>query len=421
MRSKAVIPTTVHLPQLAWYGNGEMEINFPPSWEVDVCNMKGYRRRALSRQGFRKAFSNPIGTKPIRELARGKKEVAILFDDMTRPTRVAEIVPYILEELRAAGVADEGIRFIAAVGAHGALNRLDFVKKLGEDVVCRYPGFNHNPYENCTFLGNTSRGTPIYINSEVMSCDFKIGIGGILPHPLTGFSGGCKIILPGIAGIDTMEANHRTLLINALTRGEDPSIGLGMYENNIIRLDMAEAAQMAGLDIKIDAVFNLHGDTVGLFVGEPVAAHAEGVKMAREVYATRPSPGHDIVVLNAYAKANEAVLALPIVPQVLGESGELVLIANAPEGQVTHYLVRSFGNKFGGRLWTPPTSLPANINRLIVLTPYIDLAGTDWLGCRESIVWAKKWDDALQKLIETHGDKAKVAVIPDATMQYFVE
>ena len=156
-----MMPTTVHLPQLAWYGNGELEIHFPPTWEVDICNMKGYRKRALSKTGFQKAFSKPIGTKPIRELARGKKEVAILFDDMTRPTRVAEIVPYVLEELRAAGVADEGIRFIAAVGAHGALNRLDFVKKLGEDVVCRFPVFNHNPYENCTLLGNTSRGTPI--------------------------------------------------------------------------------------------------------------------------------------------------------------------------------------------------------------------------------------------------------------------
>jgi nickel-dependent lactate racemase len=413
--------TTVRLPQLAWHGNGEIEMNFPAYWKVDICNMKGYRKRALSRQGFRRAFSDPIGTRPIRELARGKKEVVILFDDMTRPTRVAEIVPYVLEELRAAGVADEGIRFIAAVGAHGALTRVDFVKKLGEDVVCRFPVFNHNPYENCTFLGNTSRGTPVYVNSEVMSCDFKIGIGGILPHPLTGFSGGGKIILPGVAGIDTMEANHRTLIMNALAKGEDPGIGLGNYERNFIRLDMAEAAKMAGLDIKIDAVFNLRGETVGLFVGDPVAAHVEGMKLAREVYATKPSPGHDIVVLNAYAKANEVVLALPVAPGVLGECSDVVLIANAPEGQVTHYLVRSFGNKYGGRLWSPPTSLPANINRLIVLTPYIDIAGTDWLGARESIIWAKKWDEVLQKLIETHGEGAKVAIVPDATMQYFVQ
>ena len=340
---------TIRVPQQAWYENNELELQFPASWDVTTCYMRGHNRPPLSEQGFREAFANPIGTKPIRELARGKSEVVILFDDMSRPTRIAEIVPYLLEELEAAGVKDDSIRFIAALGSHGALTRVDFAKKLGEAVLGRFPVYNHNPYENCTFLGNTSRGTPLAVNSEFMGCDLKIGIGSILPHPLTGFNGGGKIILPGVASMDSIAYNHGTLTAEAMARGEDIGTWIGKFEENELRLDAAEAARMAGLDIKIDAVINGRGETVALFVGDPTSAHIEGVKLAKEVYATQPVEGQDIAVMNTYAKASEAFLALPLSSRLLqGGMGDLVLIANAPEGQVTHYLAGAFGRKTGG-------------------------------------------------------------------------
>jgi len=417
-----MMPNTVSVPQQAWYDNDELELQFPSSWELTVCYMRGHHRPPLSEQGFREAFANPIGTKPIRELARGKSEVAILFDDMSRPTRVAEIVPYVLEELGAAGIRDDSVRFIAALGTHGALTRVDFAKKLGEAVLSRFPVYNHNPYENCTFVGNTSRGTPLAINSEFMGCDLKIGIGSILPHPLTGFNGGGKIILPGVAAIDSIAYNHGTLTAEAMVRGEDIGTWIGKFEENELRLDTAEAARMAGLDIKIDAVINGRGETTALFVGDPTSAHIEGVKLAREVYATQPIEGQDIAVLNTYSKGSEAFLALPLSSRLLqGGAGDLVLIANAPEGQVTHYLAGSFGKKTGGRLWLPRASLPPNVKRLIVFTTYIDKAGGDWLAIPESIVWAKTWPEVLERLTKTNGDSARVAVVPDATMQYFAE
>ncbi len=413
---------TIRVPQQAWYDNNELELQFPASWDVTTCYMRGHNRPPLSEQGFREAFANPIGTKPIRDLARGKSEVVILFDDMSRPTRVAEIVPYLLEELGAAGVKDDSIRFIAALGSHGALTRVDFAKKLGEAVLGRFPVYNHNPYENCTFLGNTSRGTPLAVNSEFMGCDLKIGIGSILPHPLTGFNGGGKIILPGVASMDSIAYNHGTLTAEAMGRGEDIGTWIGKFEENELRLDAAEAARMAGLDIKIDAVINGRGETVALFVGDPTGAHIEGVKLAQEVYATQPVEGQDIAVLNTYAKASEAFLALPLGSRLLqGGVGDLVLIANAPEGQVTHYLAGGFGKKTGGRFWFPRTTLPPHVTRIIIFTPCIDIAGSSWVAAPESIVWAKTWPEVLERLTETHGERARVAVVPDATMQYFTE
>ena len=107
--------------------------------------MKGGERKKLTPEEMEKAFLHPIGTKPISELARGKKEVVILFDDLARPTPVYEIVPFVLRELEKAGISDRQVRFIAALGAHGAHTANDFRKKLGEEVLDRFPVYNHHP------------------------------------------------------------------------------------------------------------------------------------------------------------------------------------------------------------------------------------------------------------------------------------
>ncbi|MFC1874442.1 lactate racemase domain-containing protein [Chloroflexota bacterium] len=411
---------TVRVPQLVWYGNTELELRLLPSWDVDVCYMKGHHRPPLSEKEVRDAFRNPINSPPIRELARGAREVVILFDDMTRPTPVAQIIPYVLEELREAGVTDGGIRFIAALGAHGALHGVDFRKKLGEDICDRFPVYNHNPYENCTFVGTTSRGTPVAINSEVMNCDFKIGIGCIIPHVMTGFGGGGKIILPGVASMDTIEANHDSLMRKAIETKQEDRIGLGLFEDNALRLDIDEAARIAGLDVKIDAVVNLQREIAALFVGEVTAAHHEGMNFARNFFATELPEGADIVIANTYSKANEAMLGVPVGAGLLSKNGgDLVLITNTPEGQVLHYLLRTFGKTISGRLWRPKTRLPRGVKRLIIFAPYIDKAGADWIAPPECITWAQTWDAVVAELQVDYPAGAKVAVIPDGTAQYF--
>ena len=419
----------IALPVLAWYDDKELELELPESWDVTVCRMKGHDARPLSDDGIRKAFADPTGAKTIRELAKGEKEVAILFDDMTRATPTAILIPYVLEELAAAGIPDDNIRFIAAIGAHGSMNGIDFRKKLGDEVMGRFLAYNHNPYENCTPLGFTSLGTPVSVNSEFISCDLKIGIGSIVPHPF-GFGGGSKIILPGIAAMETIDANHTRL-------GLSPTVGMAKYQDNVLRQDMEEAARMAGLDIKVDAILNLKREVTDLVVGEPIAEFAAGVKLATEHYATDMVRDADIVIANCYAKANEMLLALPVASPLLSEnSGDMVVIAVTPEGQINHYFDRSFGKKLGGRGWraagatpsysghqnsiAPPSrGLPRKTKRLTVLSPYPDKVGGDWVAPYHLINWARTWTEVLQALKRTYGEKAEVAVIPDATMQYF--
>jgi len=402
----------------AWYGDSELDLTFPPSWEIVVCRMKGDSNPPLVAEDVRAVFENPIDQLPIRTLARNKKEVAILFDDISRPTQIEPIIPYLLEELWEAGVPEEGVRFIAALGAHGALNATAFRKKLGSQVVASFPVYNHNPFENCNFLGNTSSGTPININSEFMKCDLKIGIGCIVPHGTAGFGGGSKIVLPGIASIETIHAHH--LFAHKLRVEEPEKVGIGKYENNSVRFNIEEATRMAGLQIKIDAIINTRRETTALFIGDPVAEYAAGAQLAKEHYATQRISDVDVVVGNAYSKVNEAVNACAIAAQQLPErGGVLVVISNNPDGEVVHYLLRNFGKWSGGKLWQRPQSLPPKANKLILMTPFMDRASLDWFGPIENIIWVRTWQEVLNHLEVDYPNGAKAAVIPDATIQYF--
>ncbi|MFH1003110.1 MAG: lactate racemase domain-containing protein, partial [Chloroflexota bacterium] len=335
------------------------------------------------------------------------------FDDLSRPTRSAPLIPYLLAELAAAGIPDDRVRFIAALGAHSAMDGTGYRKKLGAAVLDRFAVYNHNCYANCTPVGTTSRGTPLYLNSEFMACDLKIGLGAILPHPRMGFGGGGKIVLPGLAHIDAIMANH------SLPRGDHAF--MGNIEGNPFSEDIAEATRMAGLDFKVDVVVNGRLETTALFAGDPVLAHREGVKLARSHYATEPVAGADIVIANTYAKANECIIALAVAAPLLAEkAGDLVLITNTPEGQVIHYLMGYFGKlNSGSRYPVSAGSLPPGVRRLTMLAPYADRAGERWFGPPGSINWRQSWPEVRAMLEATYGRRARVAVLPDSTMQYF--
>jgi nickel-dependent lactate racemase len=402
----------VSVPQLVWYDNNELELEFPDSWDVHFLPPEGHDRPKLTPEQTEQAFDNPIGTERIRDLAQGKKEVAILFDDITRPTRTYEILPYVLRELEQAGISDAQISLIAAIATHGAHDNHALRKKLGQETLERFPVFNHNPWENCTPVGTTSHGTPLAVNREVMSCDLKIAMGCILPHPHTGFGGGGKIILPGVAHIDSIEHFHVKVMASA-----PQTTGMGNYDENVMRFDVEEAAKLAGLDVIINVLPNLQGETSALFVGDPVLAHREGVKLAKQMYATEGISGADIAVTNAFLKPGEAAISIfAALRSIKLPGGTVVMIMNAPEGQVVHYLMGTFGKGYGGRHYTQRSIPPAL--KVIVLNPLRDLTCVNLFGDAQTVTWAKNWDEVMDELRAGHPDGAKVAVYPDGTMSY---
>ena len=259
----------IRLPQLAWQGTRDLEITLPGRWEVSVCNMQGYRRRALTDAEIADRVRHPIAMAPLREMAKNRKQAVILFDDTTRATRIARIVPFVLEELAAAGIPDADISVLSPPPAlmlpwTGSILSTNWVR----NVLRRFPVFNHNAFGNWVDIGTTTHGIPLKVNAEVMSCDLKIGIGSVVPHSFAGFGGGAKIIIPGVCYFETCSGLHQ-MGMKYNREHPDSRVSLGTYADNVIRQDMQETARRVGLDMKIDAIINGYGETVALYARQP--------------------------------------------------------------------------------------------------------------------------------------------------------
>lgn len=401
-----------------WYDYEDICLDFPEKWNVEVCHMDGYERPVLTDDQVKEKISKPIGRRSISEDAKGCKSAVILFDDLTRPTQTYRIVPHVLEELKAAGVPDSKISFIMAQGLHRAHTRFDFEKKLGKAILDRYPVFNHNPFNNCVRIGRTSFGVPVELNEEFMAADFKLGIGGIVPHPQMGFGGGGKLIVPGVASLETIRKNH---YLSRSSKGDfQEDAGFGTYEDNNHRKDVDEIARMCGFNFKIDAFFNYKGDIVDIIAGDPVDSFREGVTKAKTHYRTQSASNMDLVIANGYCKANEPGIVMLNNPMrsLKENGGDLVVIFNIAEGGAPHYLYGRWGSiPIGGWDWKEATSLPPKVNRLFILSNYIDRGSDWWFGPSDKLNWIQEWPK-LVELLGT-GDK-RVALYPDATIQMIV-
>lgn len=419
--------TRVNVPQLPQQGVENLELQFPDGWDVEVSNMDGHNRPALTTDDIRTTLQKPLGTPTIRELAQGKKEVAIIFDDYVRASKWGDMATVVLEELAAAGVPDENIRFICGLGCHGTGNRTDFVRKLNEDIVSRYMVVNHNAFVNFVEVGTTKNwGTKIEANGELMKCDLKIALGVTVPHPIAGFGGGTKAILPGVVSYQTIADNHANSfkaawasMEEAQKAGTSPTIGLGVYgDNHPVTDDSDEAAAMVGLDFLVNTLVNTRGEHCSIYAGHYHEVHMAAIKEGQSHYRTPLVKDADIVIANCFYKANENLIGILMTPNSLKhEGGDLVLISNCPEGMVPHYYAGAWG-KFSRGLGAPDTKLAPFVNNCILYNEY-KYPGSFWpMAPKEKLSQMEKWADVIDQLRQLHGDQAKVVVYPDATIQY---
>ncbi len=399
-------------------GDNEIELGFPENWDITECRMAGHNRPALSEDQMRSALQNPIGTPRLSGMARGAKKVCIIFDDICRPTPTGRIIPFVLEELHAGGVGDQQIRFLSAQGTHRPPIYRELLAKLGREIVEKYPVYVHSVWDNLVDVGRTSRGTPVRVNREFFSCDLRIGIGALMPIGNSidrgpgNFGGGGKIILPGVCGIETIAHHHK---------GVPDKNETGRMEENVPvwRLDMEEAARLAGLHMKIDVVVNNRREVVGLFAGDLVAEHRAGVKLAAQVYHTETVKDAEVVVINSYPDEVQFVKVMWCLGTSLREGGDAVFITHAPDGQMFHQLRGRWGTDYGGRLYNAGRlpKMQERAGRIIVVGPDLSRSDRDDVGPSEKVIHCKDWAGALAKLVAKNGSGTKVGVYPYAPIQ----
>jgi nickel-dependent lactate racemase len=406
----------VSVPSRLWYENEEKELNFPERWVVDNLTSPGFEKTGLAPDEIKDRIENPIEGPTLEELAKRKNQAVIVFDDMTRPTPVKDIAPHVLESLHKAGMKKDQIRFIWALGSHGPFDMINARKKLGDEIVENYAVYNHDAFQNTVWAGRTPTGVELWLNREFMNCDLKIGIGCITAHVHVGFGGGAKLILPGVAGIETINQFHNQMF-------RDPvRTGLGKFDNNIMRAECDAAGDRVGLDFKVDCLLNRRGEITGIYAGSFRATHAAGAEEGKDHYGIPHTTGYDVAVCNSYGKANESAIALLLSLTVLkpGAEGTAVLIADAPEGQVPHYVMRAWGTGYGGRHYSPrdPGFVSLLMKKLIVFNPKPDRTMLDLVCHYDDATVVKTWNEVLTELEKDYPEEAKVAVIQDGTMQY---
>lgn len=407
----AVGEKTVRIPWAAYFGDIELELTFPAEWDVTVYPPAD--GPDIGEEGIAQAFAGPIGTPRLAELARGRRSAVIVVDDLSRPTPAHRLVPRILAELEAGGVSRDRTLILMGVANHRPLTREDMVKKLGEEVVSSVRVKNHFSWAHCEYIGTTSRGTPVALNKDFLAADLKILVGSIVPHCKPGFAGGAKLVLPGVASIDTAYAWHGP---------NGPPGGLMKVETEA-RLDAEEAARMAGVDAIVNVIPNSRRGIAGLVVGDLVAAHRAGVAIAQRVFATQVPAGVDIGVFTAYPKDTEYCqlsLAFNVwwsAPEpIVHEHGTIVACTAASEGPGFHSLMGP-GMRLGGE-WGAMRNLrrPFMPRQMVVFAHGIcehDLSPE----ARAEMTLCRTWAHALARLRELHGTYARVAVFPCSAIQ----
>lgn len=283
------------------------------------------------------ALENPIGCLPLAETLKPRSTVVLLTGDRFTDQMLGvrdRLGIKLLNYLNRLGVRDEDVTLVYAPGSHPSPRWREF---LGAELLGRVHAIRHDCYDegSLVYLGVTSRCTPLWVNREVVEADFRLGIGEISPNLQGGWCGGGKIVLPGVAGWDTIEQNHLGVLTGVNT--------LGLADGNPMRRDMEEAARMARLEFKVDVLVDRRAQIVDVYAGDPVAEHRAALeRRAREIWMTPigcpdgPEPA-DIYVLYPGEGAErhlESSFFIRIEGAELGaaEDGIVILVMSAAGG-----------------------------------------------------------------------------------------
>ena len=371
------------------------------------------------------ALRNPVGTAPLRRMVKPDQTVAISVCDVTRPMPSAELLPVLLGEL--AHVPRDQIAILVATGTHRANTREELEAMLGVEVVRDYPVVNHDAFEQNGLkrLGDTPGGVPIWLNRRWVESDVRITTGFVEPHFFAGFSGGPKMVAPGLAGFETIMGLHSARLIG------HPSTTWGVIDGNPIHEAVRHVAGQTGVSFSVDVTINRNRQITAVYAGELLAVHRAACQVARRTAMHPVARRFDVVIttnsgypldLNLY----QAVKGMSAAAQVVRDGGTIICAAECSDGIPDHgeygvmlasrdtpeallEMVNTTGHKrhdqwqvqlqaqilLRSEVFLKSSYLEADQVRAAHLKPADDLQATIWAS------------------IERHGPDARVCVLPE--------
>lgn len=412
------------------YGQEGLEVNINEKNLLYIIESKSPKPLSDPKNSIISSLSNPIGSPPLKDKIKGKKNVCIVISDITRAVPTKLILEALLGELRIYGVKREAITILIATGLHRPNEGRELEALVGKEVARTYKIVNHNArdIDGCKYIGNTQRGTPVILNKIYLDSDFKILTGLIEPHFMAGFSGGRKSICPGISYMDMFKHFHGPQIL------ESPNASNAILSGNPFHEESTEIAKMAGVDFIVNVTINKNKEITGVFSGDLEKAFYEGAKFCSENSCYKIKEEADIVLtsgggypldINLYQAVKGMVGAIPAVK----EGGMIIIASKCPEGigseEFTELLVQEKDLEEFIRKISSPGFFKIDQWELEEL---VKARRKAWIYLYSEGVSASKYghyippdtlkivnsiQEAIDVGLQTYGNNAKITVIPE--------
>ncbi|WP_202707127.1 nickel-dependent lactate racemase [Sporosalibacterium faouarense] len=410
------------------YSKSFLELNVPKNNLLGVLESKvnEYQPDVDQEEIVYKALENPIGSSNLEELVKDKDNMVIITSDHTRPVPSKITLPILLRKIRQANPSIE-IKILIATGFHRATTHEEMIEKFGKEIVENEEIVVHDSKDNSSleYVGILPSGGELWLNKLAMETELLIAEGFIEPHFFAGFSGGRKSVLPGIAGAETVLANHCSEFISS------KNARTGILEKNPIHLDMLYAAKKANLAFILNVVINAEKEIINAFAGDGEKAHRAGCEFLLELSKVEKKEADIVITSNGGYPLDQniyqSVKGMTAAEATCKESGIIIIASACNDGHggesfYENMAKASCPNAVIEKVLKVPRNetLPDQWEFQIlarILSKHTVILVTDM--CDSSMITsmhmkhAYTMDEALRMAFEIQGNDAKVAVIPD--------
>lgn len=315
------------------YGREGLDVELPDGPSVRTLSYKDAAPLADPSAELAKVLAEPIGSPPLCQLARGKRTACILICDITRPVPNEFILGAVLPQLHVAGILPDDVTILVATGLHRPSTDEEIVEMVGAEIARTYRVENHfgQRLEDHEYLGESPRGVPIWIDRRYLEADFKLTIGLIEPHFMAGYSGGRKLICPGIAAIETIKVWHGPRFL------EHPAARSGQLSGNPVHEENTWIAQRAGCDFIVNVVIDAARRPLQFVAGDMLQAFLAGAEFVANVVTDTIEEPVDVVVTSAAGYPldttfYQSVKGMVAAAEIVREGGTIIIAASMTEG-----------------------------------------------------------------------------------------
>ncbi len=310
------------------YGKTHLPLTLPDDRPVTLIAPNEIAPAADPVACVRSALDDPVGGLGL-DCVTGARSAAIAIADKTRPLP-SEVLYPLLGRLESTGIPPNAITLLIATGAHAPMLPDEFDRVLPADLIERYPVYSHDCDDTTNLVGRgaTERGTPVLVNARFYEADLRIVVGNLEPHQFMGYSGGVKSAAIGLAGRETINANHKLM--------RDPAASLGCYDGNPARIDLEEIGRRMGVHVAVNLILTRDKQIARVLAGDPVGVMRAGIPVVRDLVVAKVPALLDMVIASPGGHPKDICLyqaqkALAHAALITRDGGTVIVVAACPE------------------------------------------------------------------------------------------